>query len=114
LLAAEAAGLALEPAEPVPAAPIELLPLELGEVDEVSLDAVPELEPVVPPLLLPMLPVELGEVLAVPEPGVPPAEPVVPPPPPPRLQADSERAPTTDRMAAVAWIMVIFIGKLLV
>jgi hypothetical protein len=117
-LAADAlpvAGLVLEPLEPVPVAPIELVPLELGEDDEVSLDAVP-VEPVeLLPMLAEPLPLEPGVVLALPVVLEPvPLEPVVEPgPPPPRLQADNESAATTERMAAVAWVRVIFIRKLL-
>lgn len=90
--------------EPVPVAPIELVPLELGVDVEVSLDAVPVDEPVVD-----------GDVPALPvvdEPGVPvpPLDPVVVPW---RLQADSETAATTARAATAAWVRVIFIRELL-
>lgn len=106
--AAEAAPVAL----PVPVAPIELVLPELGVDDDVSLEAVPVDEPVVPALPL-MLPLVDGDVLELPvvvEPGVPPAEPVVVPW---RLQADRETAATTARAAAAAWVRVIFIRELL-
>jgi hypothetical protein len=123
-LEAVPAGLALEPLvslllplvplelEPVPVAPIELVLLEPG-VDDVSLDAVPE--PVVLPLPLMAEPLPEGLVLELPvvvdELLAPvPLEPVVVPL---RLQADSERAAVTATMAAVTWVRVIFIGKLL-
>jgi hypothetical protein len=119
------AGFALEPLvslllplvplelEPVPVAPIELVLLEPG-VDDVSLDAVPEplVLPLPPRLAEPLpdglvleLPVVVDELLAP-----VPLEPVVVPL---RLQADSERAAVTATMAAVTWVRVIFIGKLL-
>jgi hypothetical protein len=102
------AGLAVEP---VPVAPMELVLPELGDVDEVSLEAVPVLEPVLLPMLAEPL-VEPGVVLepVVVEPV--PLDPVVVPVPG-RLHADSERAATTDRAATVAWVKVIFIRKLL-
>jgi hypothetical protein len=93
--------------EPVPVAPIELVLLEPG-VDEVSLEAVPLDEPVVPLPLRPAVPLPDGLDLAVLP--VVPLEPVVVPL---RLQADSERAAVTVRTAAVTWVRVIFIGKLL-
>jgi hypothetical protein len=99
-----------EDVEPVPVAPIELVLLEPG-VDDVSFDAVPLVdEPVeLPPRLAEPLPdglvFELDAVL-----GLVPVEPVVVPL---RLQADSERAAVTAITAAVTWVRVIFIGKLL-
>ena len=110
--AAEAPGLAIEPeelVEPVPVAPMELvLP---GVDDEVSLEAVPVLEPVVLPMLAEPL-VEPGVVLepVVVEPV--PLEPVAVPVPW-RLHADRDRAAATEITATVAWVKVIFIGKLL-
>jgi hypothetical protein len=104
---------ALPEVEPVPVAPIELVLPELGAVDDVSLDAVPVVEPVVPALPL-MLPVDgvvvvLELPVVVDEPGVP-VEPVLVPW---RLQAESESAATTARAAAAAWVRVIFIRELL-
>lgn len=104
-------GLLLE-LEPVPVAPIELVLLEPG-VDDVSFEAVPLDEPVelpLPPRLAEPLPDGLlFEVPAVVLEPVP-LEPVVVPL---RLQADSERAAVTAITAAVTWVKVIFIGKLL-
>jgi hypothetical protein len=100
----------LEPDEPVPVAPIELVPPLLPVV-------VSEL-----PLALPV--VELGLVLLEPRPALPELdgevvllELVEPDPAAPvlsrLLHALRERAATTARTAAVAWVRDVFIRKLL-
>ena len=103
---------ALPEVEPVPVAPIEdVPPLELG-VLEVSVLALPVVVPL--PLIEPV--VDDGDVDEVEElvEGVPGVVVVVDDVLDSRLvQAPSERAAVTAKAAAVTWVKVIFIGKLL-